>query len=192
MATFDNFDFKNEELEKFWSLVEFQGFNIRNVRDKITQTMTEKEVAQVISFYLSRGTKWDAKAQGKTKKLGRDTLESLFKARRIVTSSKPGPEDLTISRIAICFPKLTGRMLAHPKARVIGSVPRGLKRQLCWPGAPSVIPRDDDATFLLWQEWAKSFSSVIGGKPNEAIWKASWNSDLYTNEEREAIIQDYS
>ena len=180
------------------SIFEYQGFDAKAF--KRTLKSLEQDAAAfdldikiLVIFIAVRGTKIQ-KAMLKMKPEGVSVINEV-KAKYGISDSKPNtPNDVTLARIAACFPDQLCQLYKSGHGRIVGNIPRGLSQSLCHPSAASVIPRSFKKTFKLWCRWRKSFSAVINNgkskKEDSSFDRIIHESSLFSEEERRSIMEN--
>ena len=179
------------------SIFEYQGFDAkvfkRTLRSFEQDSVTfDLDMKILVTFIAVRGTKIQ-KAVLKMKPEGISVINEI-KAKYGISDSKPNsPEDITMARIASCFPDQLCQLYKSGHGRIVGIIPRGLSQSLCHPSAASVIPRSFKKTFKLWCKWRKSFSAVINNgkakREDSSFDRIIHESNLYNEEERRSIME---
>jgi len=122
---------------------------------------------QVLTFYVSRGTKIQTKkVKGKSSEAAKKILLRLVEKYDITDNRPTDKDDITVARIVGVFPHLVAQLMADEDiGRIVGSEKPGLPRALHFSAAPSLIPNGStyDDLFLKWYEWATSFDIIING-----------------------------
>ena len=179
------------------SIFEYQGFDAkafkRTLRSFEQDTVVfELDIKILITFIAVRGTKIQ-KAMLKMKPEGVSVINEV-KVKYGITDSRPSdPHDITLARIAACFPDRLCQLYKSGHGRIVGNIPRGLSQSLCHPSAASVIPRSFKKTYKLWCKWRKSFSAVINNgkskRDDTSFDRIIHESNLFCEEERRSIME---
>jgi len=148
----------------------YQGFDQKVVLKKLKEKAGNlpigeimKDVVGMITLCLLRGTRFGS-IEKRTATAGIEKLNRYRTVYGIVTTSKLTTVDvnaLTLSRICNSFPYLTSVTMSDDRIQVKGEQPNGLVKELCWPGAPAIIPSTYHSTYQLWLDWAMTFDEVI-------------------------------
>lgn len=155
-------------LTDHFSEFEYQGFDPLKLAAILNKDPWDSAmIVKCISLYTFRGTNITG-MESKSK----DALKSFVK---VITSAKYGvkakatsttssassPTTITLGRIASTFPEITATIYAMGGGKVLGTIPSGFPKYLCWPGGVALIPTTDETTYAKWLEWAISFDKVI-------------------------------
>lgn len=153
------------------------------------------DLLAIIVIVLTRGTSFMTKNKRSKEKAISDfnTLKAAYDLVPSNNLTRSEPKSLTLSRICLAFPLITSKVMSSNLIEYKGKKPDGLAKGLCWPGAPSIIPKESKGVYNLWLKWAISFDSVINpdvkGKQTRlknlrSISKVAWKSDFVENDLR--------
>lgn len=179
----------------------------------------KEDIMKICVWFLMRGSKMTGmKITARTKALAKSGLETLiavYDIKGVSTDARPAQsqstqysnEDVTIPRIAACFPKQCCQIIIAGAGRTIGEIPVGLPYYLAWSGGASLIPKTEKDMFNLWRQWQRNFDAVInnpasGVGPGGVARKATdqgqldqyalavWNSPIYNDKDRVKILHE--
>jgi len=170
----------------------------------ITEDQFHKDMKMLICWYVTRGTRLDARARAKTGKEAISTVAKLL-SRYDVQIPKPGqsfgPEVITLPRIGLTLASYTaiyqGKFGKDPVGeRSLDNVL--LPKALRFSGASSIIPASEAQTLGLYIQWAIAFDRIINEKKVKGQSQAakdkvvqfamlSFNSPMYGAKDRDVI-----
>ena len=198
---------------KIWELMEFVdncdlsffrqfnyvGFQPVEMRRSIlsNKKFENENLYILLTYYLAKGTnlrKISAELSGKYReKFDKARTKMINCSGKAITNN-----DVTIGRLASCFPEVCALILVKNRRLVRPSKDYDLPYFLRFTSAPSIISRTDQKTFDQWVEWANDFSLLIQKKVNvkasennpSVYWEATWNSSLFTDDKRIEIVKN--
>ena len=197
-----NFDVVAIDLELF----AYMGFDPKHTLKKLAEKATnqkfskerfKQDMMRILTFYVSRGTRlYTEKVRGKTREEAKDILRDLASAYNVQDKQPKSRDDITVARIVAVFPHIVAELMNNETiGRVVGNAPAGFFRCLCFPSAPSIIPRLPayEPVYESWLVWAKEFDKVINQKNAdikkvEQYGEITWKSNYLTNDERVRIM----
>jgi hypothetical protein len=150
------------------------------------------DIKIICYFSANRGTRTN-KAMTRMSDEGKEILKQLIKKYNIIDTTPKKKEDITIARITGIMPSYMASLIEANKTKVIGKEVPGLPKSLCFPGAPALIPLDNEDLFLKWLEWANSFNKIIrAGADSERVLMYGhivWQSNYVPEHVREKSIE---
>jgi len=209
-ALFDLTDVTDKMWDNMISLFVYQGYNPLKfilvlwgymlssaVTNKIEQF--QEDMLTCICFLSERGSK-PGRALEKSSPEAQKRFQTILDRYRVKdTDPKNPPKDpyeVTLPRIAGCFPKYVATLIALAKVSPPANVGSDkLPIYLCFPGAPAIMDTATyDKHFDDWIEWSRAFSKVIQAKFEEprarTIGNAIFNSDLVKQGKRTNILSE--
>jgi hypothetical protein len=172
----------------------FQGFDAIAMRGHIKKLLPNNAerismIYTALLYVMTRGTKWDPKdllPAGKQKYL---TIVSKLGITK--TGKQKGPNVVSFGRLQAAYPEVMYSIMKKG-GRVVGAVPLNFPRELCFPSAPALIPRDETGEDLWegWCAWNENFTAIINpGKDvdNRRFGEIARNSDLIPDDVRHKI-----
>jgi hypothetical protein len=195
-------DFEKGELGSIETedLFAYDGYNPKHTMSLLRkiesdEDVLEKDIKTCCFFVVNRGSRI-VKATSSMSVEGSNIMKELSKKYKMVDRTPKGKDEITVARIAGIMPKVCARLCSFETTRIIGIVPQGLPRFLCFPGGPAIIPVDDEALFQLWLQWALTFNQVITrGQDRERVenfGRIIQNSGYVPENAKHAIIRELS
>lgn len=183
------------DLENTFSVIQFIGFNPNNFYINLRKiepndSIFTKDLKQLLVISANRGTKWD-KAIKKMHPDGVKIVNSLVSKYKIKTNVPSNDKDVTFGRISATFPNLVSDLIVKGYGRVVGES-GDCPKALCHTAGASLIPKSDIKLFKSWCSWRESFAKVIKSKSSNEYDEIVWNSDLFTESDRQKIIKKYT
>jgi hypothetical protein len=188
----DKFDdlFNEKVIDDFISLFSYEGFDplytYAILKEKSAKLKSDfaGDMSTFIAFVVLKGT---TIRKMKISSEGAEKIKALIS--RYGVKTKDGPKtksDLTLGRIASCFPILISKFIdSLADYEPTGGVVAGLPLRYHFPGAPAIIPKDEERAYNLWQVYARNFAQVIGSGDSGADYgKIIWDSSLVSDEKR--------
>lgn len=152
-------------------IFEFVGVNFDElVRVLVAKAGDKKRLMNDISILIMVSQMRGANFSKILERIGADgkaRLTTLISKYGFVPHSKNVPiSQPTIPRVLSLFPQVIfayrKKYISDPKRiSVLGTVPKGLPRELCFPGGSAMIKADDNALLDLWVQWYKSFCTFV-------------------------------
>jgi len=156
-------------------LFKFAGFNAEEVLKmlkryaaaaKRTPEQFVKDVVELLSYYMSRGTTIQSRgvinsmSQGAADRVR--VLVSIYRIQDNVAPTARGPNIVTLGRLMNTFPEIIGAKLVQLKIPIIGT-PNLIPRALAFPGGASLIPSTNDWNWLFefFLDWAVTFDRTV-------------------------------
>jgi hypothetical protein len=183
----------------------YQGFDPKitrfewNERAKTRPNKLE-DLMTVLVVLLTRGTKFTTSPR-------RTKLDAIEKFRGIRDhyfikennrTSRNDPKAITVSRVGNAFSELTTLANSSDVIQLKGKPIPNLVKALCWTGAPSIIPLQEEGIFTMWLDWADSFDDLINVKsavPKAArmdtlynIAQTAWKSNFFSPTDRNNVM----
>jgi len=182
------------DLENAFSLIQFVGFNpgsfyINLRKIEPNDAIFIKDLKQLLIISSVRGTKWD-KVIKKMHPDGIKIVNSLVNKYKIKTSIPTGDKDVTFGRISATFPNLMSDLIMKGYGKIIGDS-GDCPKALCHPAGASLIPKSDMKLFKSWCIWRENFARVVKSKSSPEYDEIVWNSELFTESDRQRIIKKY-
>jgi hypothetical protein len=169
----------DEELKTFYEAYQYQGFNRSDVLRSLRSLVTDiKEVIQIIIVCALRGPR---RAAG-TKLLSGRTIESY----KIPASGLKGQKGVSCQRITAATADLAASYLK--RMNVPKRLPLDCPGWLQFPSAGSIIM--PQRFRVVQMDFAKRFSTVIGGVFNEAIYQQMMNNAYLEKRHRVHLFGD--
>jgi len=191
-------DFFEEQLGELLdkNLFAYEGYHPKITFDKMKDKEKDErrlisDIQQICYFYVVRGKKV-TKATQRMSDGGSSAIKKLQKKYNILDVVPTRKEDINIPRIVGITPLYCAQLLKAGHGRIVGDK-QDLPKSLCFPQAPSIIPRSKPDLYNLWLNWAKDFNKIInqGKKESDVDFygKIVWNSDLYNDEQRSECLK---
>jgi len=156
-----------------------------------------EEVKEIIVFYIVRGTKFTKdKVINRTSAAGKERIRALCNKYGLVDRVPTSKDDINIGRLIAVFPHVTARIMFvfADKVRIVGEVPQGLAKCLCFPAGASIIPREGyTSTYEAWREWNANFTAMITTTPStqkKADYGSIIHNSSYVSEENRVKLME--
>jgi len=178
------------------NLFAYEGYHPRITFDKMKEKEKDNkklifDIQQICYFYVMRGKKI-TKATQRMSDGGSSAIKKLQKKYNILDAVPTRKEDINIPRIIGITPLYCAQLLKEGHGRIVGER-KDLPKSLCFPQAPSIIPKSKPDLYNTWLYWAKDFNKIInqGKKESDVDFygKIVWDSDLYTDEQRHECLR---
>lgn len=198
MSTSLNFDLDTSILGDMFDndVFAYQGFSpelTKSILMSIEKNfdVLHKDIGLLCYALCSRGSK-ARKMTAKMSEQGKVGLNALITKYKIIDSVPKTKEDITLARVGACFPVYCLRIMQSGKGRVVGVVPMGYPRELCFISAASIIPVNRRDLFELYLEWSTSFNRVVNmGKNEDKVEMYAniiWNANVLTEAEKKLAL----
>lgn len=128
---------------------------------RMTAKAAKEVVMEIVSLYIARGNK--IKKMDKMSPAGVAALTALKNNTGINLTDKPsGPNMITPSRVVGVFPIQTALAIQILRdSRIVGAVPKGFPKGLCFPAAASLFPEVGSRAWNAFGVWRDSFTTTI-------------------------------
>jgi len=189
----DHDDIKSALIKSSIQLFSYIGFNPVGCRLRVEMHEKDRtrfldDLTEIATLILTRGTRFDKifkNSIAEARERGQDLTQKYgFKKRA------KSPSDISLSRFTHAFPDICSIVLnSEHNVRVLGLVPNGYPKSLCFPGAPALFPAIHRDTLMAhYITWNQSFSAVIRSNQDVETIKRfaeiSYNSPIFSNDTR--------
>nr|DAZ87941.1 TPA_asm: hypothetical protein [Tricladiphe virus] len=191
-----------DELAQLERDLAYVGFDVGRIRKRLqdisiqngrTEQQFIKDVKILVALYLTRGTaalKMQHRSGSEKWKMVAQPVLTMYNLKeRVGTNS----DTITLSRVANAFPECAASLLCNHRNKFAHLNP-DLPPFLCFPGAASLIPSDNDELIQEHKRFTRALHKTInrGTKTAEhqldSRWNASHNCNFYSDERRQEIL----
>jgi hypothetical protein len=178
----------------------YVGFDAIQTRLRVEDREKNKDVfcdemTAISVLVLTRGTVFN-KIFKRTSRDGIDIGQFLTNKYGYRKNNNRGVNNMTLSRHSHVFPDFCALVLAtDSKIRVLGTIPQGFPRYLCFPGSMALINSEIKDQYMdMYVDWNLSFSKIIRSDQDRETVKRfaelSYKSPIFSNTERKVILSN--